>query len=150
MWVLITATSQVHTVMFGCRLVSSETASGMSTMAGGRWKEAGHFGLCLGCRVGTYSPVPSYIAIRRIRVQHPAAGVNQEQMESIHGKGLTFQKYTRHFIKNNCLETAILTPGRDNPRGHVVKLKCSLEKWTGETMLLVKPLSAKSHQFQRG
>lgn len=42
---------------------------------------------------------------------------------------------TWYVIKNNCVEIAILTPARDNPTGHVVAFKWSLEMWTGETRL---------------
>lgn len=58
--------------------------------------------------------------------------------------------HTWHIIKNNYSEIAILTLVRDNLTGHVVKFKSSLEKWTGETMLLEKPPPTKSHQFQQG
>lgn len=51
MWVLTSATNRVHTVMFGCYLLGSETASGMSATAGGSWKEAGHSGFLLGYQV---------------------------------------------------------------------------------------------------
>lgn len=148
MRVLTTATIQVHTVMFGCYLLCSETASGMSTMAGGRWKETGHFGLLLGWQVHTYSlRAFLYWNKGRYKFNTQQLGWTKSRSSQSTEKAL---HYTWHFIKNNYLETAIVTPRRDNPRGHVVKFKCSLEKWTGETMLLVKPLSAKSYRFQRG